>query len=574
MDWPSHLDSFLSNCENRFNCGFEAKNNVQSEVLQVFGTDGSDFEVQNIDLKEPKHWKDWFECPIFSDGEELILPSDLPEDGVCILFIPRTEDISVRGKDPIPAGLTDLPITKVSFIYEGAAPDKLWMHIAMTSSLGPNNFAIASTHVERVHLTLAIMIGCSKGQIKRVQELVQGSEDAIRHPLLMLGICAELLLDRLKELVSDAVTKGLETTRNYIYLYTLEATRDDTTRPNAYQHKGDVTWDLINQVRARRDQSRRVEEEVKTTKRQLSKALPPALGSLIDRSENNDYTDNKDDRKKNDSVHELDQDDEVTNMFTERFADIFDQFDILIAECRISVEDMSFSADMIRSELARPDSKRSAQLTRQDSERTRLDNERSIQEAKRSTVIAFVAMLYLPMTAVATIFSMPVFQFTYDWRDWRFYQVNNSNTTTSPEPPVFSGYFWIYFGISISFTLITILGWWRFTESPKGGHTSGSPGSMGSSSIKPMLLTRETRSFIAKQRSRISSWHWPRWPRTQLVQPEQRLSLTNDGDKGSSESKDVGTSGPGANITWGCGEAQLVVLRRCMIWCKWNHPTE
>ncbi len=64
----------------------------------------------------------------------------------------------------------------------------------------------------------------------------------------MLGICAELLLDGLKELVSHAVTKGLETTRNYIYLYTLEATRDDTTRPNTYQHKGDVTWDLINQV--------------------------------------------------------------------------------------------------------------------------------------------------------------------------------------------------------------------------------------------------------------------------------------------------------------------------------------
>jgi hypothetical protein len=301
-------------------------------------------------------------------------------------FIPRTKDISLLGKDPIAADLTDLPITNArwqkiskafwllpshivkaitrkvtsltsisrSFIYEGAAPDKLWMHIAMASALGPNNFAIASTHVERVHLTLAIMIGCSKKQIKRVQELVQGSEDAIRHPLLMLGICAELQLDRLKELVLDTVTKGLETTRR------LEATRDDTTGPNAHQHRGEITWDLINQVRARRDKSKRAEEEVKTTKRQLSKALPPALGSLIDRSENNDDNDNKDDRKKNgkarsissatnvsDSVPELDRDDEVTNMFTERFADIFAQFEGLIAECRISVEEMSFAADMV-----------------------------------------------------------------------------------------------------------------------------------------------------------------------------------------------------------------------------------
>jgi hypothetical protein len=389
MDWPSHLDSFLSNCENRFNCGFEAKDDAQCEVLQEFGTDGLNLEVQSVDLAESKDWDDWFEkCAIFSDGDELIPPSDLPEDGVCILFIPRTKDISFPGKDPIAADLTDLPITKArwekiskafwllpshivkaitrkvtsltsishSFISpEDAVPDdKLWMHIAMTSALGPNNFAIASTHVERVHLTLAIMIGCSREQIKRVGELVRGSEDAIRHPLLMLGICAELQLDRLKELVLDTVTMGLETTRR------LEATRDDTTGPTAHQHRGEITWDLINQVRTRRDKSKRAEEEVKATKRQLSKALPPALGSLIGRSENNDDNDNKDDSRKNGKARsnsnatnisgsdpKLDPYDEVTNMFTERFADIFAQFEGLIAECRISVEEMSFAADMV-----------------------------------------------------------------------------------------------------------------------------------------------------------------------------------------------------------------------------------
>jgi hypothetical protein len=70
--------------------------------------------VQSVDLAEDKDWDDWFEvsdplcralnrisvpvpysklinhikkCAIFSDGDELILPSDLPEDGVCILYV-------------------------------------------------------------------------------------------------------------------------------------------------------------------------------------------------------------------------------------------------------------------------------------------------------------------------------------------------------------------------------------------------------------------------------------------------------------------------------------------------------
>jgi hypothetical protein len=249
---------------------------------------------------------------------------------------------------------TSLTSISRAFDYEDVA-DKLWMHIAMSSAIGPNNFAIASTHVERKHLTLGIMIGCSQQQIKRVHELVEGSEDAIKHPLLMLGICAELQLDRLKELVLYTVTEGLKTTR------AVEAVGDDTPKSDPQQHGGEITRSLINQVRACRYKSKRAEEEVRATKRQLSKALPPALGSLIDRSGNNDGKEDKEDKtmtgkdrsnsnatnQSTSAISELDRNDEVTNMFTERFADIFSQFEGLIADCLISVEEMSFAADMV-----------------------------------------------------------------------------------------------------------------------------------------------------------------------------------------------------------------------------------
>ncbi|KAI8631706.1 hypothetical protein F5Y19DRAFT_402314 [Xylariaceae sp. FL1651] len=352
--------------------------------------------------------------------------------------------------------------------------EMLWMHVVMSNAQGPDAFAVASTHFENAKLTLAIMIGCSVKQMKRVKKLLEGSEDGITHPLLMLGICAELQLERLKNIVNDKVKKCETTTRK------LEASRLGGTAQ-------EITWDLINEVRSSRDEIKRAEEEVKATKRQLTKALPPTLSSMLSRLNvnagngvgNDDQDDdavdagNAMDRGRtsggnhdlNSSDEEPDELEEITSMFSERFAEIFAQFEGLVAECRINMEEMSFTADIIRSELARQETKTST------------------HEAKMSTVIAFVAMLYLPMTTTATIFAMPVFQFPYDWRDWQWKSWGNaageslsgstSNPSTtgssSPNPPVFSGYFYIYLAISVFLTLLTLEGWWQFTTADMQG---------------------------------------------------------------------------------------------------------
>lgn len=307
-------------------------------------------------------------------------------------FIPRTEDVELPENDPIEADLTDLPIPqekwekiakafhllpshivkaiagKATFITSipqsihddggvGGLVWPLWMQIATTSTQGPDTFALASTHIDRSHLTLAVMIGCSVKQINRVRSLLEGAELAITHPLLMLGICAELQLDRLKNLVEDKVTECLETTR------LLEATRREVDpSQDTHRFKGEITWGLINKVRACRDGSKRAEEEVNATKRQLAKALPPDFASSVERTENHESNDSN--SKRRGSIHsdinapsastsepDFDKEDELptnfTAMFSERFADIFAQFEGLVAECRISVEEMSFAADIV-----------------------------------------------------------------------------------------------------------------------------------------------------------------------------------------------------------------------------------
>jgi len=117
----------------------------------------------------------------------------------------------------------------------------------------------------------------------------------------------------------------------------------------------------------------------------------------------------------------------------------------------------------------------------------------SSRAAKTGTLIAFLAMLYLPMTTVAvsasilppfrapplnhsvlsqTIVSMPIFNYENDWRDWRYRPApqpdsssgNGTNSSVVADPPVFSGYFWIYLTVSICLSFATIEVWWRMVR--------------------------------------------------------------------------------------------------------------
>ncbi|EPE35037.1 hypothetical protein GLAREA_10732 [Glarea lozoyensis ATCC 20868] len=279
------------------------------------------------------------------------------------------------------------------------------------------------------------MMGCSQNQIEKVQELLKFSEKGIKHSLLMIGICAELHLDRLTTLVGKYKAKCKEAIEliNPSNTETILEEHSNTEKEETHLDgpRREITWDFIEKVRFNRDQSKRAEEEVRATQRQLEKALPKGF------------------LQQTYQFSDRDSDDVVTQAFADRFADIFVEFEGLIADCRIAVDGMEFTADMIRNELARQETKSSG------------------HETKISAFIAFIAMLYLPMTTMATIFAMPVFQFPHRWRDWQYNLVeihDASSGSNKSDLPVFSGYFWWYLGTSSAFTLLTVEGWWRFTS--------------------------------------------------------------------------------------------------------------
>lgn len=479
MDWPYHRDPYLdphgANV-NDFRYGESAKGGMNCEVLQCYerssnttfkkpndGTAarfGLDGKVARIVLEGQDDWLNWFHhTPIFDKGDNLKCSiRRLPKKGLCIFFIPRVEDLF----EGVPADFTDLPITSslwdqiakafylhchivktikrketsiISISHKEStmgSTQELRMHTAMVPPLWRDSFALASTHFCENRLTLAVMFGCSSEQIGKVKNLLEGREDAVGTELLMLGICAELHLDRL---------------RNLAFGWSKECykSKDDLEKRNQQT----LDWDLIKKVGVDRAETKKAEEEIKATKRQLYKALPSVMRTRLSKD------DNATEIGHNLKGSLLDNPTELPELFLERFADIFAQFEGLVATCWVSVEELSFTADAVKNELAR-------QVTETGTEAAQSGN----KLAQASSVIATVAMLYLPVTAVAAIFTMPVFQFSNDWRNWKYQQVDNgdSSGTNSAKLPVFSGYFWIYLGISAAVMLCTIEAWWQFNS--------------------------------------------------------------------------------------------------------------
>ncbi|KAJ3578757.1 hypothetical protein NPX13_g1802 [Xylaria arbuscula] len=505
MDWVPNRDPFVAPSRLRhFRCGAQT-----GEYCRVFSSHKYNADNEEDDgnpvtqkLSTEQEWEELLEFVASIPSDQSLNKDSLQKNGYCILFIPAPPSVEIApGPPPVttPGAYTNFPMIsneqwekvatafrlpghydkvvtrKVTSLisiprtksFNDDFKEKLWMHVAMTHPRYglPENpaFALAATHFQTRNFTFAIMVGCSARQIRRVKSLVQGWKDAVGHPLLMLGICAELHLERLE---------GLTVKQANVYQNLLKSVHTNAIGKNDDK----FSWRLIEEVRDAREEGKKVEAEVNTTRLQLSNAVSSSICKLLAQYDtelkpsNDTYSELTRDRKGKsvdrstassgstatfngdgasgttaDPQHELELKIETTHLFEERFNDILSRLDRLSAECRISVEGISFTTDIIRSELARQ------------------EGQLGSKNAKVGVVISLIALTYLPLTAVASIMSMPIFQWTYDWRDWRYRPVSLDNTSTTTighqaRLPVVSGYIAIYFPIAISLVVITLTG--------------------------------------------------------------------------------------------------------------------
>ncbi|KAH9897538.1 hypothetical protein F4778DRAFT_239029 [Xylariomycetidae sp. FL2044] len=464
MEWPQRRDLFLGHYQEYFHCGADPKDKNPCVAVEI-RRDVNDLKFGQLKLIDQSDWDEWLDglnTPSVDGKSE----SRSLHDSIHILFIPQMADV-VNQMTSMPGSILGLPFSHENWeailgpfgtlpghLFKAIARDEvvawshwakhdeddiapsLWMHVSTTHVLdyGAGKFAVAATHDTATNHTLAIVLGSSTALRHKMMALLLDSGHAIHHPCLLLGTCAELHLEHLNLLVRIKQDDCVDLTDR------LERDLDAATR-NGSTDEG-ITKGLISDIGLRLGETLDVEHEVKATRRRLENVLPPEWRS-------GQCTTNPEGTSSGEARQDVD------HQFQQRFADIFADLDDLTETCRIAIEDLSFMTNVIRSELSRQEARHVG------------------QESKISTVIAFVAMLYLPMTTTATIFAMPIFQWSNDWRDWRYQPVNKGNMSSSSDNnnngsteglPVFSGYFWIYLSISLGFTLMTIEGWWRFTS--------------------------------------------------------------------------------------------------------------
>ncbi|KAI1264606.1 hypothetical protein F5Y18DRAFT_436512 [Xylariaceae sp. FL1019] len=447
----------------------------------------------HIILDKTDEWTRW-KIPLYRVTLEGARAGNLEMDTAYCRFIPRAAENPAFVGKPVPSAFTSLPISKDRWdriansfylpghyakVVERRTPsvvsihrkhstasinENLWMQVAATSPSAENAFAMAATHFESRHFTFAIMVGYNDAQIGKVRSLLSSYPNSLSHPFLMLSICAELQLRRLEELVvtQAAIYLSLDKTRLHIR---------GTTRPNG------SGWDIINELQAR-ENLKHAEEEVVAIKYQLEKACVQGVSQLLESYQKKARTTRQPSTRTNINISyrtwnrsqwrqvgrqnrrslatpsatgaqqailaETEQSIEVTRLLSERFHDIFARLDGLSTKCQVCVEGLSFSAQLMLSELARQEAKTSARNT------------------KFATVIAFVALAYLPITGVATVLSMPVFGWANDWKDIRFRRVSKADEDDQSAGgntvlPVVSGYIWVYLLITVFTFIVTLI---------------------------------------------------------------------------------------------------------------------
>lgn len=212
-----------------------------------------------------------------------------------------------------------------TYLVKKEGPEIVEMYTAATSRTWPENLAISSTHFRHSKLTVGVIFGCTGEQMKRVEHLVHHAPEVKSHPLLMVGVFAELTRDRVTEIVRDAVAD--------CDIATMKLGLNEKTRPQVRR-----SFELSRELRNCRLNTKKAEEELRSAQSQLHKMMQQieewmnrAGGSVGDHASGrlgDDFTTS-------------------TVRFKDRFEEISIEFDALMARCRMTFDDMTYSEELV-----------------------------------------------------------------------------------------------------------------------------------------------------------------------------------------------------------------------------------
>ncbi|KAK4182600.1 hypothetical protein QBC35DRAFT_151252 [Podospora australis] len=292
----------------------------------------------------------------------------------------------------------------------------------------PDDIALSSSYLPHIRTTYSVVYGCSKKQIDTINSRINSAGEDANHPLLMVGIFAELEYRRLMDQAEDLVDR-----------FTLES--------DMLEHG--TSWDpdsgLIQKHLEVCLQSRTLVDHIRTVKRQLAK-VSKEIDTLITYWQSEEYTSLWKEDQTTDSKGVVatgtERMIEIASQMKYRISDIQDEYDDKIDECNKMTQNMSLAMQTGYNQIARKDAVTNGKIARANTD-IAIETKR---ESSQMRYIALLTMIFLPLSCVASVFSTTIF-----------------NWEAEDGHPVVSNYIWVLLGIALILTIVTVSAWWFFT---------------------------------------------------------------------------------------------------------------
>ncbi|KAI1387838.1 uncharacterized protein F4822DRAFT_293811 [Hypoxylon trugodes] len=328
----------------------------------------------------------------------------------------------------------EVPYFSRMYCSKGEPDGNSIIYSACTSAEGSNHIGLSSTYLRDRRISLSVFYGCDDEQSSNIEERLTKAGHAIYHPVLTAGILMELDRDRIMRRVQQVNRRSVEG---------LEALSNTSRDPETILNRdGESTDDLLDLY----DAAEGLVKEIKIVKRQLS-----YMGQHIRELEYAFVPTRKKGKRHRGLVFEKENiarqyayrnSLNVEMQIRERLVEIGGEYDKGIDDCVMVLNGLKFTTQMASDHVGR----------QQTFTNTRIANESKKENAQMRT-IALVTMVYLPLTSVASIFSMGVF-----------------NWEASGKESVLTVWFWLYIAIGGGLTVLTIGSWWVLTQVKRKGN--------------------------------------------------------------------------------------------------------
>ncbi|KAH0436352.1 hypothetical protein CcaCcLH18_04372 [Colletotrichum camelliae] len=284
----------------------------------------------------------------------------------------------------------------------------------------PDDLALSSTYIPSTGSTFTVVYGCTEKQMDDIEARIRKSNEQHRHPLLMSGIFVELERKRLLLAVDKLVD---EYAPKIDQLECEPWNTDPKTDEDGQQTQKYLKLCMCN---------RSLIDHIQASKRQLSKFLD----EIAEVSEELQALNPQDSWvESHETQIKLGK---VGRNMKKRVQDIIREYDDKIDECNMVVSNMSLAMQTIWNHRMRQDSSATTEISK--ANRAMASDTR--HESAQMRTIAILTMIYLPLSSVAAIFSMDMF-----------------NWEAVAGESIVSRHIWLFAVLTVGLTFLTLVAW-------------------------------------------------------------------------------------------------------------------